>query len=263
MLILVIYGFQSVEWQNNINKILAILKKNKVIQNYFFINDINQLKQFYNSKIHKIIYMKEQHLYELLNNGISDNLPTLEVLEILNDKLKFHHFMTNNHLEEYCPKLYNKDSEFEIAIVKKRIGEFGEGYYVVQQNNEILHSNDCLVEEYIKDNKEYVTHVLAKDGQIVTLITYEYTMYKSNYIKSALIRELKTHHVLLEEENINIFSKIIKLLNYSGFCCFNYKIINNIIKIFEINPRIGGSLAGGWSFIDGYNFFYLYSKIFI
>ena len=38
---------------------------------------------------------------------------------------------------------------------------------------------------------------------------------------------------------INIFAK----LNYSGFACVDFTIYNGKISIFEINPRIGGSLV--------------------
>lgn len=43
-------------------------------------------------------------------------------------------------------------------------------------------------------------------------------------------------------QNDNIFNKIFKKLDYSGFACANFIINSNKILIFEINPRIGGSL---------------------
>jgi carbamoylphosphate synthase large subunit len=40
----------------------------------------------------------------------------------------------------------------------------------------------------------------------------------------------------------SIFESIIKHLNYSGPCNIDFKLINGTPKIFEINPRLGGSL---------------------
>jgi hypothetical protein len=38
-------------------------------------------------------------------------------------------------------------------------------------------------------------------------------------------------------------SAIIKLLNYSGCACFNYKIVDGAPIIFEMNPRVGASFT--------------------
>ena len=39
------------------------------------------------------------------------------------------------------------------------------------------------------------------------------------------------------------FSSILTAIGYEGLCCFDYKIANGKPKIFEINPRFGGSLG--------------------
>jgi hypothetical protein len=40
----------------------------------------------------------------------------------------------------------------------------------------------------------------------------------------------------------DIFDKIFIETNYSGFACIDFCIDNDIVKIFEINSRIGESL---------------------
>jgi carbamoylphosphate synthase large subunit len=39
-----------------------------------------------------------------------------------------------------------------------------------------------------------------------------------------------------------VFKDIIKHLHYSGPCNIDFKLINGHPRIFEINPRLGGSL---------------------
>jgi hypothetical protein len=39
-----------------------------------------------------------------------------------------------------------------------------------------------------------------------------------------------------------LFAEILKKLDYKGTCCFNFKIEDGAPRIFEINPRFGGSL---------------------
>ena len=41
---------------------------------------------------------------------------------------------------------------------------------------------------------------------------------------------------------LNDFENILSLMNYQGICCFNYKILDGKPKIFEINPRFGGTM---------------------
>ncbi len=32
-------------------------------------------------------------------------------------------------------------------------------------------------------------------------------------------------------------------MGYEGICCFGYKIVDNKLKIYEINPRYGASMT--------------------
>jgi carbamoylphosphate synthase large subunit len=48
--------------------------------------------------------------------------------------------------------------------------------------------------------------------------------------------------VNLNHETSRTIKNVIKHLNYSGPCNIDFKLINGIPKIFEINPRLGGSL---------------------
>ncbi len=40
----------------------------------------------------------------------------------------------------------------------------------------------------------------------------------------------------------DVFAAVLQALDYSGTSCFNYKIADGKPKLFEINPRAGGSL---------------------
>jgi predicted ATP-grasp superfamily ATP-dependent carboligase len=41
---------------------------------------------------------------------------------------------------------------------------------------------------------------------------------------------------------MTLFCDTMKDLNYSGGCCIDFKFVDDIIYIFEINPRFGGGL---------------------
>jgi predicted ATP-grasp superfamily ATP-dependent carboligase len=41
----------------------------------------------------------------------------------------------------------------------------------------------------------------------------------------------------------DIFEDVLVKIGYQGICCFNYKLVANDMKIFEVNPRYGGSMT--------------------
>lgn len=43
-------------------------------------------------------------------------------------------------------------------------------------------------------------------------------------------------HSALFEDAMNSF-------DFQGFCCFNYKLVDGVPKIFEVNPRYGASMT--------------------
>jgi carbamoylphosphate synthase large subunit len=58
---------------------------------------------------------------------------------------------------------------------------------------------------------------------------------------------MSNYETVKDAEFINnnnaVFNKIIKALNFTGFCNFDYRIRNGQIYIFEINPRYGASFV--------------------
>ena len=51
----------------------------------------------------------------------------------------------------------------------------------------------------------------------------------------------------------DLFGDILGKLDYEGAACFNYKLADDAPRIFEINPRFGGSLVMDvTAFVDAY-----------
>lgn len=44
-------------------------------------------------------------------------------------------------------------------------------------------------------------------------------------------------------EFLGLFSDILNLIDFNGLFCFNFKIVDDVPMIFEINPRLGWSLC--------------------
>ena len=101
-----------------------------------------------------------------------------------------------------------------------------------------------VIQDYIINPIEDVTYIVFKDGNILEHVSYKYNYNSNNYIKRAIYNSDhdKITKIVLEQKYLDVFKDILCKLNYFGVCNFNYKIDNGNIKIFEINPRLGGTL---------------------
>ena len=98
-----------------------------------------------------------------------------------------------------------------------------------------------VISKYIDHTVYYVGHFIVKNGQIIKKIYFRTHNNDPLLIKCGAITDFDILNNL-GLYNDDIYSNIFTKLNYSGFACADFTIIDNNIIIFEINSRIGGSL---------------------
>jgi carbamoylphosphate synthase large subunit len=187
-----------------------------------------------------------------------------KTIEICKDKLKFTKFMYKHGFEQYIPQIYqtmvnkelktfslksSKDLE-KSYIFKYTSGYGGEGYFVehsipnmLSKIKKLKPKKDYYIQEYIQGD-EYCAHLFVVDGKIISWIYYHQLDKADPFhiLKGALVKyEVITDHEFIKHGN-SIFSSILAALNFTGFCNFDYRIRDNKIYIFEINPRYGSSM---------------------
>lgn len=176
-------------------------------------------------------------------------------ISILNNKGLFAKFMMEN-FKDYIPLtiyynvnnklIYNSKITSPIMILKSTMGAGGMNVKIIKDSDFPKNIEECkiiknfVVSEYIKHSILYVAHFLIIKGILIDKI-YFYLEIKSDTIYQGRVKNYKVCEQL--PYNDNIFTKIFNKLNYSGFACIDFTILNNKIYIFEINPRIGGSLV--------------------
>jgi carbamoylphosphate synthase large subunit len=179
----------------------------------------------------------------LKKHGYKYLIPSKEIIKTLNNKSKFNDFMIKNNLDLYIPKKYKKITY--PCILKKKESICGKEGYVINSKADIprhIKLDDYLIQEPILGNCEHSTDILAKNGEIILIspnkYCYDTDLYIMGYkLMSPAIKDEITKPVY------DAFAEIIKVLNYNGFCNIDYKILDTgYPKIFEINPRCGGSL---------------------
>jgi predicted ATP-grasp superfamily ATP-dependent carboligase len=176
--------------------------------------------------------------YNIFNNDIKN-------IQIFNNKSKFAKYMLENFNDNIpITFYYNYDDHTYINtfnlnnkfIIKPNEKYSGIGVKII---NKITPINNYIIQEYIEHNLQYVAHFLVYKGNILKKIYFS-SVHKENEIKKGNI----INYDIKEKLHIDdfVFDNIFQNLNYSGFACSDFTIINNKIIIFEINPRLGGSL---------------------
>ncbi len=189
-----------------------------------------------------IIPIVEEYIKKCINKKlhhkslICENENTIEICE--NKKL-FQEFMEIN-FPNYIPK--NVEPISFPFILKKTIDSNGKNSYVINNEEEYekYNSQEHFCQQAIIDNKEYATHIIYNNS-IKFIRTVMYDCNDELFIKGNKYEVKSSEIINLDNKYILIFDEILKKLNFRGPCCFDYKIVDEQLYIFEINARFGGS----------------------
>ncbi len=175
--------------------------------------------------------------------------PTGQAVDFCHDKHGFCRTLSLTRFHAMIPRLIDRNDSLKFpCILKKSNDEYG-------VNSAILHSMADVVEwmpkletqryflqEYVTGNEERATHLLLRDGRIVHAYTVTYDMGDRPFVKGKWCEHLSMRgdH---DEKFLDIFADILRIAGFTdGTCCFDYKVVDGIPKIFEVNPRFGWSL---------------------
>lgn len=171
--------------------------------------------------------------------------PSDYCIELCNDKAKFNDYLSKNGFQKLLPAI---DEKFNYPyILKKKVGAWGVGTYIISSiKNEIEHkdkieSKEYFTQKYIEGKYEYAAHIIIVDKKIVFFKALKSTFHDEYFIKG---RDFKPKSIeeIDHEKYKSIFEEILSRMGYEGICCFNYKITEEGLSIFELNPRFGATL---------------------
>jgi hypothetical protein len=172
-------------------------------------------------------------------------IPSEAVVMLTDDKPRFMQFLRDNGFAEFAPEIYMNVVQYPF-IYKKRSDIAGKNSHIIATPDaraaleaEIA-PDDYFMQECVGGRTEYTTHFLAVDGRPSFDSTLEFIFERDAYVRGIRCEPLETRKI--ETPSVDLFRRILKALNYTGTACFNYKIADGAPKIFELNPRAGGSL---------------------
>lgn len=131
----------------------------------------------------------------------------------------------------------------------KKTGCWGVGTYIIhnakdeQERHEEIKSADYFRQQFVEGNEEYTAHVVIADNTRVFLKTLRFTFKEKYFVKGTLHRPVAPGIEVDHNHFKSTFEKILLSMGFQGICCFNYKIVDNHLMIFEVNPRYGASMT--------------------
>lgn len=261
--ILVFYGYheawdKSNPWEQNLydkNTLLSRLKD--CIDDVILIKDMDALKIYLEEEGNKcknyILPSIEDHVKELLINNVKSlfHIET-NMFDKLINKRSFTNFLRERNLLHYCPRIYSKgcslDSD-DLVVVKQSISvaSFGVNKKKIR-DLEKWELEYCLIQEYIYGSEEFDAIFVLDKGEITLAFAYLTEFDKDEYIKFHEDAKLVSYKKVQVSKKIKkIIEEIMQPTSFTGACCFDFKIKDDKIRIFEINPRLDGSLTSPWN----------------
>ena len=254
------------DWTTIINNLK--IPNVSIIKNENSILNIKYLMEIIKNNNCIIIPLKYEDIKFITSNIIPEYIHhflcprNYETIEILNNKTLFYQFMIENNFQKSIPKTYKINDKLLNPIIypcifKLPITFGGHGSHICYNKYQLdTYENtniEYFIQEFISGPIEYSAHLFVLDGVIKYGVCYS-TIHN---IKVYIQRGKMTKYKKILNFDFDKFSEIFMKLKYTGFACVDFKIINNSIKIFEINPRLGGTIVHDQ---DDFNKLILYLK---
>jgi hypothetical protein len=188
-----------------------------------------------------------QHLrgLESLPPGNPLPLPDPACVALCDDKLACNRVLAAAGFAECVPPI--GDALPFPYVLKKRVDAWGDNTHVVASAEDerrfagLLRDPDYFRQAFVPGQREYAAHLLVRRGRIVAALAVEYAFLQPLHKKC---REQPPHYRRLRRAtHLRLFRDMLAALGYEGLCCVNYKLEDGRVRILEINPRFGASLA--------------------
>jgi hypothetical protein len=224
------------------------LIKNTTHKYINFTDNFNDIKHI-NPKIIPITLLHNNLYYNNSIFNLSTNKYYLYNIKMLNNKTLFAEFMMNNfnknipltYYFNYKNKTYINENFINSDKKIKKANNSAGGKRIEIIYNIDLNMKDIIISKYHEHSIFYVGHYLVKNGKIIEQMYLSQNNNDPNYIHKGAVKK----YTILEDNGyseFNIFNKIFEKINYTGFACSDFIMENNNVLVFEINPRMGGSM---------------------
>ena len=182
------------------------------------------------------IYQYSANKEKLLKLGALPVVSDIKTMKICRDKIQTFNYLSKKFELPFTTLDYKKVKGFPL-IAKPRYGKGSKGIVKINNENELkyvrFNSENLIFQEYLPGT-EYTIDVLS-DMECEPILAVP-------RIRVETRAGISTVGTIVKDENISETCKsIAKYLKIRGPCCIQMKESNDgILKIVEVNPRMGG-----------------------
>lgn len=180
-------------------------------------------------------------------------IPSIDAIDLCEDKQRFKERLVAEGFGRYVPGI-GKDLR-RPYVLKGRRGANGRLTHMVEASQDEerlaaeLASPEFFAEEIVPGRSEYATHVIVRGGRVIRSLTIRYAFASDRHVMG---RSPYVHRSPCRCPHPDVLSDMLRAIGFEGLCCFDYKVVDGVPKILELNPRLGGSLTPYlFSFVNG------------
>lgn len=130
-------------------------------------------------------------------------------------------------------------------VLKLRRDEWGLHTRILRDPAELTGFNPdtAFLQDLVPGSDELATHLLVRGGEIRFDRTVHYTMEAPLLVKGRHANPCQSRW-LPQTPGLALFQQMIRAIGFvDGICCIDYRLVDGVVQLFEINPRFGASLA--------------------
>lgn len=174
--------------------------------------------------------------------------PNEAVVRLCHDKLAFNRFLLANGFADLVAPLRVAGAGRYPYVLKRRRDEWGKNTHFVRDSTDehrlsgLIGDESYFCQDFVPGDREYAAHILARGGIVLYHAVVAYDTSGPARITGIDFRP----RPMLQPAGFPLpeaFRGILRRLSYSGTCCIDYRMVSGRPMIFEMNPRVGGSLC--------------------
>lgn len=183
--------------------------------------------------------------------------PDHSLVETFDDKSRFARFMMDHGLDDLLPDVYamsTPDGPATLApvaypcILKLGVtfGGVGSSVHLDERMPPNIHKfgrhESFILQRFIPGGTEYGGHFYLESGDIKRFVYYKSTRDAQQHVQRGRVPKnayRKRDDLPAHDRFVDLFARV----DYTGYACADFKLEDGVPKIFEINPRLGGTLV--------------------
>jgi carbamoylphosphate synthase large subunit len=247
----VIWGVHSPDWMDALASGAPVWRRCPGVRTVLLMSSPNAKISWWTRWGRRIVVipLMEEHLLGYPRQYAS-LVPTPEALKTLGDKAHFADYVRRQGLAELCPQHYASPMEVRFPCVIKRTNL--NGGHGVEIAASLEHANALIArepfsghpvlwQELVKCAVEYVVHGVCLHGRVIWHRVYARDVPEGRICRSGDGSKLR--RASIPDRVMAKLEALLLPLHYSGpfnaDCTWDEA---GWLKVFEINPRLGGSL---------------------